>query len=373
MQLSLDSALIGSFKFFTSFGRTALYAALCAIDVKGKEVLLPAFTCNTTVVPAVIMAGAVPVFVDVAPGTLNMDLIDLKNKITSRTVAVISHHYYGFVTSNLDDLNSICEQTGLIHIEDCAHSIGSSLAGKPVGSWGKISVYSFSKSMITPGGGCMCTYDPDIYAHVNNDFSHARLLDRLFVNYYAFDHLCQLFSDIRGGTHPLSFMMALSHYPIGIIRKLARYDAKRINGFFYRLEDLVNNHIKFNQEMSIAMTQLQRTYIERSMQMAHKIIEKRKELFFKLLNTIEPAITIDRIVPSYSYYIIKIMDKRHVITKAKAQGIRLRETWPAFQNYLEEQMTPSIRLIADNYLIVNLEQYSHDSGQNNLVGFFECL
>ncbi|TBR22055.1 aminotransferase DegT, partial [bacterium] len=81
--------------FSFAAGRHALYRLLEALDIgAGDEVILPAFTC--VVVPnAILYRGARPVFVDIAPGTYNIDPSLIETKITPRTRAVIAQHTFG--------------------------------------------------------------------------------------------------------------------------------------------------------------------------------------------------------------------------------------------------------------------------------------
>src|SRR6266404_6107469 len=117
----------------TSYGRTALYLALRAIDVREKEVMIPAFTCATTLPPAILQSGGVPVFVDISKETIVMDLNWLEKKISPRVRVVISHHYYGSAASNLEEVQRFANRHRLVHIEDCTHSLGAGAPGKEVG------------------------------------------------------------------------------------------------------------------------------------------------------------------------------------------------------------------------------------------------
>src|SRR5215831_15321294 len=139
----------------TSYGRTALYLALMAIDIKKKEVIIPAFTCVTTLQPAILQAGGIPVFADVSSDTLNMEVKAIEARLSPRTKVIISHHYYGNATSNVEEIQNFATAHGLIHIEDCAHSLGAKHGGKAVGQSGHASVFSFSKLLNCPGGGAV--------------------------------------------------------------------------------------------------------------------------------------------------------------------------------------------------------------------------
>ncbi len=146
----------------TSFGRTAIYLGLRAIDVLNKEVIIPKFTC-TVVRQAVIMAGATPVFVDIDYDNFGFDINDLKQKITKNTKAIIATHYFGRVVGNFEEIIKITKQNNLLLVEDCAHSLGAEYKGKRVGTFGDFSIFSLTKNMINFGGGVLSTNSDIIF------------------------------------------------------------------------------------------------------------------------------------------------------------------------------------------------------------------
>ncbi|MDP4031093.1 MAG: DegT/DnrJ/EryC1/StrS family aminotransferase [Candidatus Beckwithbacteria bacterium] len=127
----------GYYCYLVNAGRTALYLALKSLELKpGDEVIHLDFTCD--VVPeAVVKAGGIPVPVK--------DLT--RPKITPRTKALIAQHTFG-VPDDLTKLQAICRQYRLVLIEDCAHSLGASYQGKPVGSFGDLAVLSFGRDKV---------------------------------------------------------------------------------------------------------------------------------------------------------------------------------------------------------------------------------
>lgn len=367
MQLLLNNNLVGNFKYYTTYGRTALYVALLAVNVEHKEVILPAFTCNTTALAAVLQAGGIPVFVDIEPTTFNMDLDDLKNKITSNTIAVMSHHYYGFMTTNLEDIRYICKDHNLFHIEDCAHSLGASFDDKLAGFWGDIAVYSFSKSCLNPAGGCVSTNNEVLASKLRKRFDNNSFLDELFKNYYCFEHLCGLFFDIKEKNHPFrQIINGKTGKIISLTQKILGYNPQKIYGLFYNINSV--QEYRPDLVMNIAMTNFQYNYIKGNMLKYNILVEKKKNLFEKLQKVTTLPINIDKIKPNYSNFLLNVDNKMEIIDKAHNKGIRLRETWPAFHEYWPEQITQNVRFIKDNYLIINLEQYLEK--QEKLEKFF---
>lgn len=133
--------------FFYGSARSALYALLKSIEFEpGSEVILTGFTCD--VVPnAVIQAGLQPVFADITPSTFCLSPESVKQRITSRTSALIIQHTFG-VPADIDALLDIARQHDLYVIEDCAVSLGSRYKGKLTGIFGDASIFSFELSKI---------------------------------------------------------------------------------------------------------------------------------------------------------------------------------------------------------------------------------
>jgi len=113
----------------------ALYALLEALELReGDEVILPAFTC--AVVPnAMMYRGIRPVYVDIDPGSFNVDPTRIEAAITPRTRAIYAQHTFG-VACDLDAIGAIASTRKLLVIEDLAHALGASHRGRPVGSVG---------------------------------------------------------------------------------------------------------------------------------------------------------------------------------------------------------------------------------------------
>lgn len=137
---------------------SALHLALLAAGIgPGDEVLVPAITFASTA-NVVEHTGAKPVFVDVDPETLNMDVADLRRRITSRSRAVICVHMAG-VPCELQEIHRIARKRKMVVIEDAAHAVGSSYRGRPIGAWSDFTCFSFYpiKNMTTIEGGVLAT------------------------------------------------------------------------------------------------------------------------------------------------------------------------------------------------------------------------
>lgn len=157
--------------FLTTSGTAALELATLAANISdGDEVVMPSFTFPSTA-NAVVLRGGRPVFVDVDATNFNIDPDALAAAVTDRTRAVIVVHYGG-VTCDMDRILAITRRHGLVLIEDAAHAIGSSLDGRPAGSFGDYAAFSFhhSKNVTCGEGGCL----------VVNDRGHAARVEILY-------------------------------------------------------------------------------------------------------------------------------------------------------------------------------------------------
>lgn len=120
----------------------ALFLALVVAGVgKGDEVITLAFNCMSSN-SAIAMIGAIPVWVDLDPETVTVDLHDLAGCISSKTKAVIVYHVAGHV-SNLDALTNLCSAAGIPLIEDANTAFGALWQGRSAGTFGDFGVYSF--------------------------------------------------------------------------------------------------------------------------------------------------------------------------------------------------------------------------------------
>jgi perosamine synthetase len=147
-----------------SNGTTALDAAVEAIGIgPGDEVIVPTFTIISCV-GQIVRAGAKPVLVDSDPLSWNMDVGAIEAKITPRTKAIMAVHIYGLPV-DMDPLLEIARRRGLKVIEDAAEMHGQTYKGRPCGSLGDISTFSFYPNKhITTGEGGMIVTDDDALA-----------------------------------------------------------------------------------------------------------------------------------------------------------------------------------------------------------------
>ncbi|GFE58113.1 DegT/DnrJ/EryC1/StrS family aminotransferase [Geobacter sp. AOG1] len=139
-------------------GTDALHLALAAAGIgPGDEVITSPFTFIATA-EAICYVGATPVFVDVEPGSFNIDPALVAKAITPRTKALLPVHLFG-QPANIGALQELCDKHNLLLIEDCAQSFGAAIGGKMTGSFGLAGCFSFfpSKNLGGYGDGGLVT------------------------------------------------------------------------------------------------------------------------------------------------------------------------------------------------------------------------
>lgn len=141
-------------------GTAALDAAIEALALgPGDEIIMPAFTIISCITQ-IVRTGATPVLVDSDPNTWNMDVTQVAARITPRTKALMVVHIYGLPVE-MDPLLALAEHHGLKVLEDAAEMHGQTYRGRPCGSFGDVSVFSFypNKHITTGEGGMVVTND----------------------------------------------------------------------------------------------------------------------------------------------------------------------------------------------------------------------
>lgn len=148
------------FAVAVSSGTSALEIIFRTLGVEGGEVVVPANTFFATAA-AVLHAGGTPRFADVAPGTLALSADTVEAALTDRTVGVVLVHIGGLITPEVEAIRRLCDERGVFLVEDAAHAHGSSLDGRPAGSFGVAGAFSFypTKVMTTGEGGMIVTAD----------------------------------------------------------------------------------------------------------------------------------------------------------------------------------------------------------------------
>lgn len=148
-------------------GTVALDLAFKALQIQdGDEIITTSFTYVASS-NAILNNNAKPIFIDIEPGSWNIDTTKIENKITKNTKAILLSNLYGFLP-DYNRIEEICSKYNLFLIEDAAESLGAQFETKKSGSFGVISTLSFfgNKTITTGEGGMVLTDDKVIYERV---------------------------------------------------------------------------------------------------------------------------------------------------------------------------------------------------------------
>ncbi|MDQ1438560.1 MAG: hypothetical protein QOK43_2189 [Acidimicrobiaceae bacterium] len=186
-------------------GTAAIHLALIACDIgPGDEVIVPTHTFVGAAAP-VLYAGATPVFADVDEVTHCVSVATVEPLITPQTRAVTVVHLNGYPV-DIDPLLSILAPQGIVVIEDCAQALGSTSRGIPVGTFGRVSTFSFFEQKVITAGG-------EGGAVVTNDGALADRLDLLRQHAEA----SRTADDARFWSHELGYNYRLSPVQTAIV------------------------------------------------------------------------------------------------------------------------------------------------------------
>jgi dTDP-4-amino-4,6-dideoxygalactose transaminase len=151
-----------------SSATAGLHLTLLALKIReGDEIITTPMTFASTV-SMIVLCGGIPVLADIEPGTLNLDIGKVREKITPRTRAVIPVHFAG-QSCDMDPLFQLAREFGLTIIEDAAHAAGTEYKGQKIGSFDTISIFSFhpNKNITTGEGGMVCTADETLAEEIS--------------------------------------------------------------------------------------------------------------------------------------------------------------------------------------------------------------
>jgi len=218
-------------------GTAALHLALNILDIKNKEVLVPSLTFVTTV-HSILYNGGIPIFVDVDPTTLCMDINDTKRKMSKKTKVIIPMHFGGY-PCKIDEIEKIAQENSCYVVEDAAHACGAKFKGKRIGAQSELVCFSFHpiKNLAMLKGGA-------IAINMKNKLEIKRKLNSL--RWCGIDNRRGSFYDI---THlGYNYYMDEISAAIGIeqLKKLDMLNKKRL-----RTAKSYNKELNFSKKMPL--------------------------------------------------------------------------------------------------------------------------
>ena len=144
----------------TYSGTTALSLAARSLKKLDRtHILVPSFNCGHEIEPFLRENFKIDMYRINRYGIIDFD--HLASQLTGRQQVVLVTHFFGF-PQHIEEISQFCRKKNVYVLEDCAHSFLSTIAGKPLGSWGDLSIYSYRKSLPSPDGGGLMINNPDM-------------------------------------------------------------------------------------------------------------------------------------------------------------------------------------------------------------------
>ena len=293
------------------YGRSGLYALFKALGLQNAEIIVPAYTC--VVVPhAVVLSGNIPVFVDCAPGSFNMDMEALERAVTSNTRAIIPTHLFGY-PMDVERVNEIAQsqKQSIYVIQDCAHSFGARWKGELVNKTGDAAIFgsNISKILSSIFGGIVTTDDEEIYQRLRDYRDSHFKQPRWTKSIKRLLYLLSTYITFR----PVFYGFVTSLEGMGFLDRFVKYyDEEKID-FPQDFQDLM-----LSIEARVGLEQLKK-YPE--------IIQRRKaigEYYFQRLQGIEgfrlPSFTEGA---TYSHFVCLVDDQKEWLEWARKLGLQL--------------------------------------------------
>lgn len=219
-----------------SNGTAALHAACFAAGIKeGDEVIVSSITFAASA-NAVLYCGGTPVFADINPKTYNIDIEDIRNKISERTKAIIAVDFTG-QSVDIDAIVALAKKHNLIVIEDGAHSLGSEYKGEKVGVKADMTTFSFHpvKPITTAEGGMVVTNNRDLYEKIMLFRSHGITRDP------------EIMKENDGPWYNEQQILGYNYRMTDLQCALGVSQMKRLDSFIQRRREIVN---KYYDELS---------------------------------------------------------------------------------------------------------------------------
>lgn len=293
--------------------RSALMAILKAFNIReGDEVIIQAFTCVAVPGP-IIWMGAKPVYVDIDE-TFNIDPVTLEKHITPKTRAIIVQHTFG-TPAKIELIKKIAQKYNLVLIEDCAHSLGATVEGKKIGSFGDAAFFSFGRDKIISSvfGGMAILSQKSKIKNQKLRISQQKLL---FPSYSWI--LQQLL-------HPIAFLVILPLYSLSIGKLILAIllKLKILSKPVYREEMCGDRPSIFPAKYPNALAMLLVNQLTKLPKYNQKRIENAKYYFAQLGRNKDINLPPDESGAVYLRLNILTRNSQELLSRAKTKGIIL--------------------------------------------------
>jgi len=253
-------------------GTSTLHAAYFAAGIQdGDEVIVPSYTWHAVATPILQLSGK-PIFCEVDPTTLVMDLNDVKKKITIRTKTITAVHTFGYPVE-VEKLSKICKSQNISLIEDCSHAHGVDYKGKKLGTFGDIACFSLQKSKPLQGGeaGIIITDNKELYDRILI-LGHYGRLSNLGEKYKKYSYTGIGF---KYRAHPLAIAIANEQLrKLDLRNKIKKINKKNLSNKLKSIDGIIPPEMKEG---------LERGYHDFMFQYYEDTIKINKDIFIKAL------------------------------------------------------------------------------------------
>ena len=232
-----------------SNGTAALHMACYAAGIsEGDEVLVPAITFAASS-NCVLYCGGKPVFIDIDPKSYNIDINKIKEKITSKTKAIIPVDFAG-QSVDMDSILKIAEEYNLIVIEDAAHALGSEYKNEKVGSKAHMTEFSFHpvKPITTGEGGVVVTNSKELYEKMILFRSH------------GITRNSELMTENQGPWYYEQIDLGYNYRLTDIQSALGLSQIKKLDDFILKRREIVNKYNEAFKELEEIVTPFENEY-----------------------------------------------------------------------------------------------------------------
>jgi len=320
-------------------GTAALHSACFSAGIKkGDEVITTPMTFAASA-NCVLYQGGNPVFADIDSKTYNIDVKDIKRKITKKTKAIIPVDFTGQVV-DLDSILEIAEKNNLIVMEDSAHALGSKYKGKKVGSISHLTIFSFHpvKHITTGEGGIITTNNEEFYKKLT-----------LFRNHGITRDNSLLINKKEGSWYYEQLELGYNYRITDIQCALGISQLDKIENFIKRRKEIVNLYNKYLSQINGVIIPYEADYSNSSWHLyviqleLDKLKVGRKEIF-EALKAENIGVNIHYIPVYYHPYYQKIGYKKGVCPNAEKLYERII-TLPLFPKITDKDVEDVIEAV----------------------------
>ena len=325
---------------FTASGKMASFLLFKFLELKGSIITSP-LTCSIALKP--ILANKLPIrFVDIENNSLNIDPEIVEYEFYKTDASAVFAIHLGGNPCDLDRLKKIADNHGIDLIEDCAQALGSKYRGMKVGTVGKHSIFSFSKTMWLSGGGMICSYDRKL---INRIREFQNTLNEMPAGLLRYRILRDAIESMRGKV----FGDAIYHHKFLKSPKNANIKINIEN--YFSSKNVLHKPSRYQAEM-----------VGRQLKGMDDSNSKRKENASKLIKLIGNNFQVQKVNPGcfsvYSKFFIVTPFNTHILLQyLNGQGIDAKHLTKSHGLYIQPRFDSKKENFSDNKSLVKCRKY----------------